>query len=212
MDSKDSILSFHPDLFLFIIIDWFLPLVYCMIRNLADSSLKYTDFNVFYRNTNIVFLIFYIAVLIIFLFLRNNSFISYYTDIKSINYVPLLSLATLIEDHISGYFTLADLIKYFAMCIVLFIPFGFYTALLLRYQNRLLRFFALLLLPFVVEILQWAFLLGKSDIDDVLLGLLGGFIGTILYHIVNQVYRTITDEDFLYKRPHYHFYGSSIHF
>lgn len=210
--SKETILTYHPVLFLFIAIDWFIPLLYSMIRNLADHSLKYSDFNVFYRNTSIVFIIFYLAILIVFLFLRNNSFVSYFTDINSINYVPFLSLATLIEHYISGYFTLAELIRYLALCIALFIPYGFYSTLMFRYQNRIFRFFALLFLPLVIEILQLVFLLGKCDVDDVLLGLLGGFMGAILYHIVNSVYRTITDEDFLYKRTRYSFYGSSIHF
>ena len=212
LGSNDSILAYRPVLFLFIAINWVLPLLYCIIRNLADSSFKYTAFNIFYRNTNIVFIIFYIAVLTIFLFLRNNSFVSYYTDIKTINYIPLLSLATLIEDYISGYITPAALIKYLAMCVVLYIPYGFYAALLFRYHSRILRLFIFLLFPFAVEILQGIFLLGKSDIDDVLLGLLGGFTGAILYHVLNRVYRTITDEDFLYKRPHYSFYGNSPHF
>ena len=210
--SKETILTYHPVLFLFIAIDWLIPLLYSMIRNLADSSLKYSDFNVFYRNTSIVFIIFYLAILIVFLFLRNNSFVSYFTDISSINYIPFLSLATLIEHHISGYFTMAELLKYLALCIALFIPYGFYSTLMFRYQSRILRFLALLFLPLIIEILQLVFLLGKCDIDDVLLGLLGGFIGAILYHIVNTVYRTITDEDFLYTRTRYSFYGSSIHF
>ncbi|MGB8455119.1 MAG: VanZ family protein [Anaerocolumna sp.] len=209
---NNSLITYHPDLTIFIILNWIIPVLYCVIRNLSDQSLKYNDFNKFYRNINIIFIIFYIGILITLLFFKNKSFVEHYTDFNASNMIPFLTLATLIEDYITGYIASDIIIKYLVQGIVLFIPYGFYAILFLRYQSRLLRLLGLLVLPVLVEILQTIFKLGKTDIDDILLGLLGGFIGAILYHTVNRIYRTFTDEDFLYDRHRSSFINSSLHF
>lgn len=204
--SKDSLLPYRPDLILFIILNWFIPLLYCIVRNLTDRSFKYAGFHAFYRNTNIVFILFYMGLLVVLLFLKNRS----RTD--AVNLIPINTIATLIDDYLNGYVTIGEVIKYFLPGIALFLPYGFYTILLLRYRGRLIRFLALLILPVAVEILQQVFLFGKADVDDVLLGLLGGFIGGLLYHLLNRIYRLVTDEDFLCDRPHYSYLGNSLHF
>jgi glycopeptide antibiotics resistance protein len=208
----DSLLKYQPNLILFIILNWLVPLLYCVIRNLGDRALKYSDFNRFYRNTNLIFIFFYIGLFLFLLFFKNKTFVGYYTDIDTINLIPFFTIATLIENYINGSLTLGAVIKYIVYDTALFLPYGFYAVLLLRYQGRLIRFLVLLFLPALVEILQQVFSLGKCDLDDVLLGLLGGFIGAVLYHIVNRIYCFFTEEDFLYNRPHYSFSGRSLHF
>ncbi len=207
-----SILPYHPTLIIIIILNWIIPLLYCIIRNLTDRGFKYTNFNIFYRNINIIFILFYTGLLIVLLFMKNKSFVLYYTDFESVNMVPFLTLATLIEEYLNGYVALGTIAKYLLQEIALFIPYGFYTVLLLRYQSRSLRILVLLILPLMVEILQKVFHLGKGDLDDVILGLLGGLIGAVFYHILNRIYRSFTDEDFLHNRPHYPFSDSSLHF
>ncbi len=212
LGNKDSLQAYPSELMIFLILNWIIPLLYCIIRNLTDRSLKYTNFRIFYRNINLVFAVFYIGILILVLFLKNKSLVLYYTDFQSVNLVPFLTLATLIEDYLNGYASLGTIAIYLAQGIALFIPYGFYATLLLRYQSRLLRILVLLILPLLVEILQRVFLLGKGDLDDVILGFLGGIIGAVIYHILNRIYRIFTDEDFLYGRPHRPYSGSSLHF
>ncbi len=210
--SNDSFLTYHPRLIGIIIVNWIIPVLYCIIRNLTDSAFKYGDFNKFYRNMNIVFASFYICILIFWLFLNNKSLVVFYSDFRSINLVPFLALATLIEDFLTGYGTFGGIIRYLVPGIALFIPYGFYAILLLRYQSRILRVLVLFLMPLLVEVLQRVFLLGKADLDDIILGFIGGFIGAIGYHILNRIYRTFTDEDFLYSRHHHSYSGSSLYF
>ncbi len=210
--NSDYFVIYDSYLLLFIALNWFIPTLYCIIRNLMDRNPKYMDFNVFYHNISVLFIFFYVAFLIFTLFFQNKASVLYYTDFRSINFVPFLTLATLIEDYLSGYTALKTIILYLVQGIIPFMPYGFYATLLLRYQSRLFRFIVLLILPVLVEILQRVFLLGMVDIDDVFLAVTGGFIGAICYHILNSVYRFVTDEDFLFERTHYSFPHNSLHF
>lgn len=210
--SKDSLLPYKPDLIPFLVLNWIVPLLYCIIRSLMDSSSKYNDFNTFYRNISIVFILFYIYILFHFLFLNNDAFVHSYTETATANFIPFLKIATLIEDYLNGYVSAGVLGSYLLQGTLLFLPYGFYAILLLRYHGRLIRFLTLLALPVLTEIFQKLFLLGKVDIDDILLGLLGGFIGGICYHILNRIYLLYTDEDFLSEQSHYYFSDNSLHF
>ncbi len=210
--NKDSLLPFKPELILFVILNWCIPLLYCIIRNLTDRSSKYSDFKAFYRNINLVFILFYIFLLVILLFLNNIGFVRTYTGAKTANFIPFLTIATLIEDYLNGYIKFGVALPYFLQGILLFLPYGFYAILLLRYKGRLIRLLALLVLPALVELLQQIFHLGRVDVDDIILGLLGGFIGALLYHTLNRIYRIFTDEDFLYERHYYSFSSNSLHF
>jgi len=203
-----SFLIYQHNLLLFIILHWTIPTLYCIIRCLLDKCSKYTNFNLFYRNISIVFLVIYVGVLIYILFLQNGTNILYYTDYHSINLVPFLTLATLIEDHINGYVSVNNITAYLIQGILLFVPYGFYTILLLRYNRLLTRIIALLFLPLLIEVLQRVFLLGKGDIDDIILAMIGSVIGALCYHILNLIFRAVTDDDFLYECSHYSFYNN----
>jgi glycopeptide antibiotics resistance protein len=65
--------------------------------------------------------------------------------------------------------------------IAIFIPLGIYFALF-RQDNRLsVNMLFVFLTSLFVEIIQFALGLGISDIDDIILNCLGGFIGILIY-------------------------------
>ncbi len=207
-----SILPYKDNLLLFVILNWTIPTLYCIIRCLLDRGPKYSHFNSFFRNVSIIFVLFYVGVLVFKLFIQSESNILYYTDFKSINLIPFLTLATLIEDYIDGYVSLNSIITYLVQNILLFAPYGFYSILMLRHHRRLTRAFALLFLPLLIEVLQRVFLLGKGDIDDIILAMIGGTLGSFVYHLLNSIFYSVTDEDFLFERSPYSFYRNSLHF
>lgn len=204
---NNSILPYQPFLLLSVIFNWLVPLLYCIIRSLMDESEKYSNFNTFYRNISIVFLLIYIGVLIDILFLHNENYIIYDTDWQAINFIPFLTLTTLIDDYMAGNVSLQTIFWYAGHYILLFLPYGFYTMLVMRRISRLVRFISLLLFPVMIEVIQGIFLLGKADIDDVIMGFIGAILGAICYFILNKIYHVFTDEDFLYTRPNYSFYN-----
>lgn len=204
---EEFVLSYQPDLFIFIILNWILPVLYCIFRNLFDRGPKYMHFIQFYRNTSIVFLIFYTGLLITLLFTKNNT-----SGSISFQFVPIVTIATVIEDYILGQITLKALITYFSNSILLFIPYGYYCALLLRNLGRLARIVALIILPFLIEVLQIILKRSKGEVDDIILGFIGALLGVLCYHIINSVFRSVTDDDFLSERSSYSFYRSNLHF
>jgi glycopeptide antibiotics resistance protein len=139
------------------------------------------------------------------LLLKNEDFVLYYDDLKSLNFVPFLTIATLIEDYLYKYISFGTIMSYLLQEIFLFLPYGFYVILLLHNFSRIVRFFALLLLPVIIELVQKIFLLGKPDIDDIILGLIGGLIGGLCYHLLNRIFLYFTDENFLFERNRYSF-------
>lgn len=207
---EDSALSYESGLAFFILLNWLVPSVYCIIRCLFDRGPKYSHFNSFYRNISIVFMLFYIGVFVYILFISKNS--SDISDSKSINIIPFVTIATFIEDFIRGNVHIREFIPYFINGIVLFLPYGYFITLLLRYYGRLTRAFALFILPVLVEVIQGVFLLGKVDIDDIIMAVIGGFLGALCYHIINSIFRSVTDEDFMSERSSYSYYNSNLHF
>lgn len=207
-----SFISYKPILLLFVVLNLLLPVIYGTIRTMLDRRQKYINFKSFYRNCSILYIIFYIGIIVNFLFLNNTNYIIYYSDFQKINFIPFLTLATLIEDYIGGYMPLSSIVNYLLLGIVIYIPYGFYITLFLRSKKRHLKFLCLPVLPIIIEGLQRVLNLGKCDMDDVILGVIGGIIGIFLYFLQNQIFRFFKNEDFLSERSRYSFYRNNLHF
>ncbi|MGL6197321.1 MAG: VanZ family protein [Lacrimispora sphenoides] len=125
----------------------------------------------------------YILLLIKILFLSRVSLLELFhsqrTIVRSINLIPFHS----IMEYISGG---SENLKRFAFGnvvgnVAIFVPFGIYFPLFKndkRVMNNLLFIF---LVSLLVEIIQGLFGIGASDIDDVILNCLGGWIGILGY-------------------------------
>lgn len=207
---EDFMLSYHPDLFIFIVLNWTIPVIYCVFRNLFDRGPKFMRFKQFYRNTSIIFLIFYTGLLITLLFTNNNT--NNASGITSFQFVPFVTIATVIEDYIIGQIALDVLVSNFIISILLFVPYGYYCALLLRYFGRLTRLVALIILPILVEVLQSVLQFSKGEIDDIILAFIGSLLGALCYNIINSIFQSVTDEDFLSDRGSHSYYSSNLHF
>ncbi len=81
----------------------------------------------------------------------------------------------------------------------MFIPFGFMLAM--KSKNNL-KSFMLLLIPFaaslIFESLQYILHLGAADITDVIMNILGGFIGFVIYFIINKLFGNKPDKFFTF--------------
>jgi glycopeptide antibiotics resistance protein len=128
------------------------------------------------------------------------------------NFIPFGIITVQIEDYLYDYIPLSDIVTYLLSRILAFIPYGFYITLLLRRQSRLPRFFALLLLPFLIEVLQYIFIPARCDIGDLIYALIGGLLGTLLFYLMNVIFRAFSGKDFLAKENDYRFANSPLHF
>lgn len=121
---------------------------------------------------------FYLVILFGLLFMKAHSF-------SSINIVPFYSIGNYLfsDDKLLRAFAFSNVVGN----IVLFVPLGVYLPLFIREKSILKNVLWIILISALVEILQFVFRVGASDIDDVILNGLGGFIGVIAYRILLKI-------------------------
>ena len=95
-----NLLPFTNTLFGIIVVNWFIPMAHCFIRNMFDYGSRIEKFNSFYRNVSIVFLLFYIGALL-YLSFSDSPITSIYHTRSANNFTPFWWVATLIEDYIN---------------------------------------------------------------------------------------------------------------
>jgi hypothetical protein len=177
-----------------------------------DYGTRIEDFIDFYRNMSIEFLLFYFTAIIYGAFVKDAFPWAYPVIVDSPNFAPFQVLATQIEDYLYDYVSLSEIINYLLSRVLAFVPYGFYITLLLRRQTRLPKLFALLLLPFVIEAVQYIFLPGSCDIDDLLYAIIGGILGSVLFYLINIIFHAFSGREFLARENDYRYSGSSLHF
>lgn len=116
----------------------------------------------------------YVLILIVFLFLKRTSF-------QSINLIPFRTILDYLNgDMIARAFAPSNLIGN----IVLFIPLGVYITLLNANKKISVNTCLIALISVIVEIAQYLFKVGATDIDDVILNTVGGLIGIIIFKVI----------------------------
>jgi len=193
-----------------IVINWLIPLFHCYLRNMLDYGTRMEGFLSFYRNISFLFLSFYIVFLLIASFLKGIFPWAYPYEVTTFNLLPFNVIATMIEDSLYSYVSLSEILTYLATRILTYAPYGFYITLLLRRQSKLSRFLALLLLPLMIELLQYLFIPANCDIDDFIYGIIGGLFGSIFFYLTGALFRIISGRDFLSRDNDYRYSGSSM--
>ena len=129
-----------------------------------------------------IFICYILLLLKILVFSRVSLFelfSSQRASIRSINLIPFRSIA----EYASGR---SENLRRFAFGnvvgnIAIFIPLGIYLPLLKKGKTGLFYLFVIAMASISVEIIQGAFAIGVSDIDDVILNSLGGALGVLGY-------------------------------
>ena len=76
--------------------------------------------------------------------------------------------------------------------ILLFIPFGFFVSFILRSKKPTYIIIVTFITSLVIELTQ--LLIGRTfDVDDVLLNIIGGFLGYLVYVIIQVIYDKLPD-------------------
>ena len=125
-------------------------------------------------------LLFYSFGLFILLFFRHSD-----QSYQSLNLIPLSTIAFYLSGKVNGLIVFYNL----AANIGLFIPYGIF--LMVKNRSR----FQLFYLPFhfisMIEILQYVSQRGSMDIDDLILNVLGFYIGYLLHPLFNKVIKVL---------------------
>lgn len=126
-------------------------------------------------------MVFYFVYLLHMLFVGFNSPIGGFGAIRSgirgVNIIPFYSIAGYLFTDTDYYHAVNNLLGN----VVTFIPLGIYITLLRKNKGVLLNLLFVFLFSVSIEIAQFIFARGVSDIDDVLLNSLGGLIGILCF-------------------------------
>lgn len=76
--------------------------------------------------------------------------------------------------------------------IILFIPFGFFVSYYLHLERKSFIFLATLFVSIVIELIQLK--IGRAfDVDDIILNIVGGMIGYLLFRIIDKIFGNSSD-------------------
>lgn len=212
LGTEASIIPFTHTLFGIIAVNWLIPTTHCFIRNMFDSGSRIDKFHSFYRNVSIIFILFYISIILYASFEEKSLPWTFRIRSNHQNFTPFWWVATQIEDYINKMIPLSDILFYLMGRIFIYIPYGFYGALLLRNLPKFVRVIFLLLLPSLIELLQYFIIPVRCDIDDVIYAFIGGMIGTLWFYIINAIHRGISGKNFLEKGRDYRYSNNSLYF
>lgn len=127
------------------------------------------------RLTEVLFFIYLLALVWIIVFKMEFSFADI-NEMQTLNLDPYSAPA-----RINGEVVYEEI--YFN--ILAFLPFGLYLGILFKKWNVYQNILLFLLVSLSFEIVQYIFLIGASDITDVINNVLGGMIGMILFKLLN---------------------------
>ena len=125
---------------------------------------------------------FYLILMLDLLFLRVGM------DTNSINLIPFKSITEGINVYDGFRYRLAD-VQVWAN-VLIFIPAGIYFMVLKKKNSVLKTFLMVFLVSLGVEIIQYLFRIGASDIDDIILNCLGGIIGILIYCLLAKLFKS----------------------
>ena len=196
-----------------IAVNWLIPSVHCFIRYMTGYGTRINQYNTFYRNSSIIFLLFYLGILIYGSF-AEDAFPWAYRAVMwadTANYTPFLALAKQIEDYLYRIIPLRDILVYLGIRILIFVPYGYFVTLLTRKKSHLLKHLLFLIFPVLIEVLQYFLLIARCDIDDIIYGFLGCLLGSLLFYLTDRIFHMISGRNFLEGE---HTYGSTryVHF
>lgn len=76
--------------------------------------------------------------------------------------------------------------------IIMFVPFGFFTSYYLKLDKKRIIFYLTLVVSVVIELIQLK--IGRAfDVDDIILNMVGGMLGYLLYRLMDRIFGDLSD-------------------
>lgn len=193
-------ITYDYSLIVLIIVNWLIPFAYCFLRDFTDRGPRFSDYLFFFHGMSILFLIVYFIAIIKQLFV--TPLLPPYEELTfgAHNFVPFMATGHYIETALEYGEDLSSIITYIFELIILAVPFGFYAKVYCRKLPFLLRFLIYIIVPFLFEGIQYLTGIGRADIDDYALALIGTIIGIIIYQLIYRISYESHKRDFLEER------------
>lgn len=133
-----------------------------------------------YPLTIALFIVYLFILTWIILFKLTLNF-SNLDHLRSINLIPFSS-SVIVNGQIA--------LKEIAYNVIIFIPFGIYVCMLTPKWSLPKKIVSCLGASFILELLQFIFAIGASDITDLIGNTLGGIIGIGIFYIFIKIFKT----------------------
>jgi glycopeptide antibiotics resistance protein len=158
-------------------------------RGSWDTPQRRTSFRYAFHVSSIVFLFAYAALLTqLFIAQRTIDF----DGVRSLNLIPFKGAFAIYWPHIlAGEFGHDIFIQFFGNLLI-FTPLGFYLGVYGKKIPKVIAFLLPMILSGTIEGTQYLFNMGKSDIDDFWMNVLGFWIGFLMYSLVGLIRRVVT--------------------
>lgn len=169
--------------FVLLAINWIAPTLVCSVARLCDRKKRLQGFEDFFKTASIVFFVIYLLSLVALLFFGSvNRGVEY----RCVNLIPFKTIWMYLSTH-----ALSDSNKILNLVgnVLIFVPLGFYLSVFSHRIHLLFRVLILFAVPVLVEVLQYVFKTGASDVDDVILNFLGGLLGMLICYLAECIYR-----------------------
>jgi len=135
-----------------------------------------------YNISTALFAIYFLAVIWIILFKMGFSLHSFGSH-RAINLIPFGAMAQINDSN-----NFNEVINN----VIIFIPFGIYLCMLKQEWSFIKKVAPIFLTSLVLEIFQYIFAIGATDITDLLANTLGGIIGIGIFTIFTKIFRDNT--------------------
>lgn len=145
---------------------------------LTERTRKRTEFKIV-----ILLFVLYMGGLLKILLFRDSSF----TSSRTVNLIPFGTIAEYVGMTVQSYSGFKEFICNIIGNILIMVPFGYFLPIIWRRFNRIMKVtLAAGVFSVMIEVLQYIWKVGSSDIDDIILNTLGGFIGFLLYQWISE--------------------------
>ncbi len=170
---------------LVVILTWFIPFLAAMIHALSSHDVERNGYAQWFKAQALLMALAYVAFMIFWLFYYNTA---YYEEGATSQFIPFATFAGYLEAAIVGTISWKVLFLYMVFAGGIFIPFGFLMNVAINRLNVLIRLAVALLFPVLCEVIQ--LLSGKKlfDIDDIIIGFVGGAIGILLHNFLDSIF------------------------
>lgn len=205
MNQTGNLLVYRSGLIYIILLNWVIPLLYCILRDFTDHGPRFVNFRSFFWRTSILFAVMYVIEFVIHFFIVPLQFPE---GLSSVGHtmIPFMSTAAYIEDCIYLGQSISVLLLYVLKCFLFFLPLGLYASILLKEANKWILVLLTFVLPLGAEAIRYL-RTSTFSIDAYLYCFFGFLLGIVFYQILNLISNHCLNNDFLAERNKYSFFN-----
>lgn len=188
------------------VIVWLIPMLYAIIFAWIEGFSVMEEFAGFYFKATILFYVVYYGTIIAGMI----SVCSTVPESSRVQMMPFATFAAYIDGLVKGTVTMPQLSYFLITHTFLFIPFGFFVAMVCRTLHNAIKVILLVAFPTVLVLIRLLAQKNNFDIDDIVFCFLGGLLGMLFFYIFNTLFQNITNRNFDGSEVSRDYYGRRI--